>query len=83
MTIYNNTRFKTASNKKYYFSVDLDEDDLLVLRELCINPSASNREIGRILGHDHKWVGKRKDKLEIALKGWMQFGEVKDGNGTE
>ena len=27
MAIYNNTRFKTASNKKYYFSVDLDEDD--------------------------------------------------------
>ena len=25
--IYNNTRFKTASNKKYYFSVDLDTAD--------------------------------------------------------
>ena len=27
MAIYNNTRFKTASNKKYYFSVDLTPDN--------------------------------------------------------
>lgn len=69
-----------ADGQAPLWTADLDEDDLLVLRELCMDPSASNREIGRILGHDHKWVKKRKDKLEEALKGWMQFKEVNDAN---
>jgi hypothetical protein len=56
---------------------ELDDDDMLVLNEIASDPDASNREIGRILGHDHKWVKKRKDRIAEAMKGWVVENEIK------
>lgn len=54
---------------------ELDDDDMIVLNQIAADPYASNREIGRILGHDHKWVKKRKDRIAVALQGWIAESE--------
>ena len=54
------------------WSVHLSPDHIRVMAELRLNPDASHREIGRTLGHTHKWVSKRVDESWEAIKGFVQ-----------
>jgi hypothetical protein len=54
------------------WSANLTADHIRVMAELRLDPDASYREIGRTLGHTHKWVGKRVDESWDAIKGFVQ-----------
>jgi len=54
------------------WSANLTADHIRVMAEVRLDPDASYREIGRTLGHTHKWVGKRVDESWDAIKGFVQ-----------
>ena len=49
-----------------------DADDFRVLEQRQSDPDASAREIGRLLGHTHKWVIARINKIEEAGRGFQR-----------
>tara|TARA_R110000824_G_scaffold81278_1_gene204272 strand:- start:456 stop:1415 length:960 start_codon:yes stop_codon:yes gene_type:complete len=54
------------------WSANLTADHIRVMAEVRLDPDASYREIGRTLGHTHKWVSKRVDESWDAIKGFVQ-----------
>ena len=54
------------------WSANLTADHIRVMAEIRLDSDASYREIGRTLGHTHKWVSKREQESWDAIKGFVQ-----------